>query len=75
MVLFRYRLDGKSVGEAVQQIAGEFVRQTAADAENGVEPFVELAGNVVAQLGVAVRVVVVQMVKALGFEAARCLEC
>ena len=39
------------------------------------EPFVALAGSVVAPFGVAVRVVVVQMFEANGFEAARCLEC
>ncbi len=45
-----------------------------ADAGNGVEPFVALAGNVVARLGVAVHVVVEQLFEANSFEAARCLE-
>ncbi len=43
-------------------------------AENGVEPFVALAESVVAQLGGAVRVVVVQAFEAIGSKAARCLD-
>ncbi len=74
-MLFHYRFEEKSVGEVVQQIAGEFAQYTAADAKNGVEPFVALAESVVAQLGVAVCVVVVQSVEAIGSEAAKCLEC
>ncbi len=46
-----------------------------ADAENGVEPFVAWVESVVVQLGVAVRVVFVQAVEAIGCEAAECLEC
>jgi len=46
-----------------------------ADAENGVEPFVALAESVVAQLGDAVRVVVVvQAFEAIGAKAAECLD-
>ncbi len=45
-----------------------------ADAENGVGPFVALAESVVAQLGVAVLVVVVQAFEANGLKAADCLD-
>ncbi len=45
-----------------------------ADAENGDEPFVALAENVVAQLDVAVCVVVVQTFEAIDSKAARCLD-
>ena len=42
--------------------------------ENGVEPFVALAESVVAQLDVAVHVVVVQAFEAIGSKAAKCLD-
>ncbi len=74
VVLFRDRLAEKSVGEAVQQSAGEFARYNSADAENGVEPFVASAESVVAQLDVAVRVVVVQTFEAIDLKAGTCLD-
>ncbi len=44
------------------------------DAENGVGPFVALAESVVVQLGVAVRVVVVQTFEVIDLKAAKCLD-
>ncbi len=74
VVLFHDRFEEKSVGQVVQQSAGEFARESLDDAENGVEPFVALAETVVAQLDVAVRVVVVQAFEANSLKVAGCLD-